>query len=95
MKPKRNMVLVRPIPRGEVKTKSGLIIPEMYQSPHIAAKVIAVGPGKRRDDGTRIPTDATVGDIVMISIHAGNKSKDDEGEFILLEDDQILADLED
>ena len=89
------MILVTPIPRGEVKTKSGLIIPEIYQSNYIAAKVLAVGPGLKRDDGKRVHMDTKVGDTVMISIHAGNKLKDDEGELVLLEENQVLADLED
>ena len=89
------MILVRPIPRGEVKTKSGLIIPEMYQSTYIATQVLAVGPGLKLDNGKRVPMDTKVGDVVMISIHAGNKIKDDSGELILLEENQVLADLED
>ena|SRR5579872_2886262 len=94
IKPRRNQILVRPIPQTEVRTPSGLIVPNLYQSNNMIGEVIAIGPGNRRDNGSHAPIDVTLGQLVMYSIHSGNKVKVGSEELVLLGEEQLLADVE-
>jgi chaperonin GroES len=53
--------------------------------------VIAVGPGRVSDDGTRIPMELAVGDRVVYSKYAGTEYKDGDEEYLILRESDILA----
>jgi chaperonin GroES len=79
---------------GEEKTKGGLIIPDTAKEKPAQGKVIAVGPGKRDDDGKLIPCEVKVGDTVMFSKYSGNEIKIDGKEHLILREDELLGVVE-
>jgi len=70
-KPLHDRVLIEVLD-GSEKTAGGIIIPDTAQEKPQEGKVVAVGPGKIADDGKRIPTEVSVGDIVVYSKYAGS-----------------------
>ena len=77
----------------EERTKSGLVIPDTAKERPQEGKVIAVGPGRVTDDGKRLSMDISVGDAVVYSKFAGTEFTEDEEEYIILAERDILAKL--
>ena len=94
LKPLGDRVLVKPAPKEE-KTSSGLYISSGAQEKPQRGKVVAVGEGKRDQDGNRIPVDVKAGDEVFYGKFGGNEVKVDGEDFLLLRADDIYAIIED
>jgi chaperonin GroES len=95
LKPMADRVVIKPIPKEEV-SKGGIYLPDTAtkEKPQ-EGTVIAVGPGRILDDGTRKPIDVEVGDRVLFAKYAGTEFKsEDEEEFIILGEKDILAIVE-
>lgn len=90
IKPLADRLVVKPIEREE-KTKSGLILPDTAKEKPQEGEVIAVGPGKLSDEGTRILMDVKVGDHVIYAKYGGTEIKLDDQELIILRESDILA----
>lgn len=73
------------------QVKGGIIIPDTAKEKSLEATVIAVGPGKRDEQGQRLPMDVAVGDRVLISKYGGTEVKYDDQTYMLLRQDDILA----
>jgi chaperonin GroES len=86
-------VLVEPMKEGEVK-KGGIIIPDSAKEKPMEGKVIAVGPGKRDDDGKLIPMNVKKGDRILLPKYGGTEVKIDEVEYQIVREDDILGILE-
>ena len=93
LKPLGDRVLVKPAP-AEEKTASGLYIASNAQEKPQRGEVIAVGAGKLADDGTRLPMDVKVGDVVMYGKFGGNEVKIDGEDYLLMRADDIYAIVE-
>ena len=93
LKPLGDRVLVKPAPKEE-KTSSGLYISSGAQEKPQRGKVVAVGEGKRDQDGNRIPVDVKAGDEVFSGKFGGNEVKVDGEDFLLLRADDIYAIIE-
>jgi chaperonin GroES len=93
IKPMNDRVLVIRM-EEEQKTAGGIIIPDTAKEKPQEGKVVAVGPGKRDDDGKRIPLDVKAGDRILFSKYAGNELKIDGVEHIVMKEDDILGVLE-
>ena len=93
LKPLGDRVLVKPAPKEE-KTSSGLYISSGAQEKPQRGKVVAVGEGKRDQDGNRIPVDVKAGDEVFDGKFGGNEVKVDGEDFLLLRADDIYAIIE-
>ncbi|MCI6547511.1 MAG: co-chaperone GroES [Coriobacteriaceae bacterium] len=93
LKPLGDRVLVKPAPKEE-KTSSGLYISSGAQEKPQRGNVIAVGEGKRDQDGKRIPVDVKAGDEVFYGKFGGNEVKVDGEDFLLLRADDIYAIIE-
>ena len=93
LKPLGDRVLVKPAPKEE-KTSSGLYISSGAQEKPQRGKVVAVGEGKRDQDGNRIPVDVKTGDEVFYGKFGGNEVKVDGEDFLLLRADDIYAIIE-
>lgn len=77
------------------QSKGGIVIPETAQSKVSQGTIIAVGPGARNKDGDIIPISLNVGDKVLLPEFGGTKVKlDDEKEYHLFRENDILAKLE-
>jgi len=78
----------------EEKTKGGIIIPDSAKEKPVEGKVIAVGDGKMKDDGTKIPLEMKVGNRVLFAKFAGTEVKIDGEELLMMREDDILAIIE-
>jgi chaperonin GroES len=90
IKPLEDRIVVRPVAAEQV-TASGLVIPDTAQERPQEAEVIAVGPGRVDDKGTRIPVDVSVGDMVIFSKYGGTELKYNNEEYLVLSARDVLA----
>ena len=91
IKPLGDRVLVEPLEDKE-QVKGGIVIPDSAKEKPQEAKVIALGNGKKNDDGKLVPIeDVKVGDIVLTSKYGGTEVKYDDKEYKILNVSDILA----
>lgn len=93
IKPLGDRVVVEPIEREET-TPSGLVLPETAKEKPQEGKILAVGPGRLNDDGTRLPLEVKVDDRVLYAKYAGTEFKMDDKRYLILGEKDILAVLE-
>jgi chaperonin GroES len=93
IRPLGDRVLVKRI-KEEEKTKGGIIIPDTAKEKPQEGKVIAVGKGKKTDDGKVIPLDVKAGDKVLFGKYSGSEIKLDGEEHLIMREDDILGVLE-
>jgi chaperonin GroES len=78
----------------EEKTKGGIIIPDTAKEKPIEGKVIAVGKGKIKKDGTKIPMEVKKGDRILFAKYAGTEVKIDGEEHLIMKEDDVIAIIE-
>jgi len=88
--PMGDRVVVQPAGREET-TKSGIVIPDTAKEKPQRGTVIAVGKGRRDDDGERIPLDVEVGDMVLFAKYAGTEFRHEDEDYLILSEKDILA----
>ena len=89
-KPLGNRVVVEPQEGEEQMTAGGIYIPDTAKEKPQEGVVVAIGPGRLSDDGTRVPMEVAVGDTVIYSKYAGTEYKEGEVEYLVLREDDIL-----
>lgn len=89
-KPLGNRVVVQPSDAEEQMSAGGIYIPDTAKEKPQEGKVVAVGPGRLTDDGSRVPMELAVGDTVVYSKYAGTEYKEGEDEYLVLREDDIL-----
>jgi chaperonin GroES len=72
-------------------TASGIVIPDSAAEKADQGTVLAVGPGKRNNDGDLKAIDVAVGDIVLFGKHAGQEVEVDKQIYLMLKADDVLA----
>jgi chaperonin GroES len=90
IKPLGDRVLVEPVEETEQK-KGGIIIPDSAKEKPMESKVVALGTGKKDDNGKTVPFDVKVGDVVLTSKYGGTDVKINDKEYKILDSDDILA----
>jgi chaperonin GroES len=90
IRPVQDRILVKRI-ELETKSSGGIIIPDAAKEKPMEGEVIAVGNGRRLDDGTLHKPDVAVGDKVMFSKYAGSEVKIDGHEHLILREDDLLG----
>jgi chaperonin GroES len=93
LKPLGDRLVVEPKER-ESTTASGLVLPETAKEKPQEGEVIAVGPGRRDEDGKRIQMDVAVGDVVLYAKYGGTEVKIDDKKVLILKESDVLAILE-
>lgn len=93
IKPLFDNVLIKPL-EGETKTPGGIVLPETAKEKPQMGKVMAVGSGGMTDDGKKIPIVVKVGQKVMYKKWGGNEIKVEGEEWLLVEQKDILAVIE-
>jgi len=93
VKPLGDRVLVEEIEEEEVRS-GGIIIPDSAKEKPQRAKVVALGTGKRDDDGKKIPFEVKVGDVILTSKYGGTEVKIEGKEYKILSSSDILAVLD-
>jgi chaperonin GroES len=76
---------------NERKTASGIVIPDSAAETPDQGTVIAVGPGKRTEEGRVLPLDVKVGDTVLFGKYAGQAVKVKGEEVLVIREEEILA----
>jgi chaperonin GroES len=77
----------------EQTTAGGIILPENAKEKPQQGKVLAVGPGKLLDDGSRSKPDVAVGDTILFGKYSGTELTVDGQEIIILRESDLLAKL--
>ena len=90
LKPLDDRVVVSPL-SAEETTSGGVILPDSAKEKPNKGKVVAVGPGKLRDDGERMPPAVKKGAVVFYGKYAGTEVKVAGDEFKILRESDILA----
>ncbi len=90
LQPLADRLVVKASQKEEV-TKSGIVLPDTAKEKPQEGEVLAVGPGRMTDEGTRIPMDVKVGDTVIYAKYGGTEIKIDNEEVIILRESDILA----
>lgn len=93
LKPLGNRVLVQRL-EAEQTLKGGIILPDSAKKKQETAKVIAVGTGKKLEDGKTVPMPVKIGDIVLMDKYSGQEITVDDEEFMILKADDIIAIIE-
>ena len=90
LRPLHDRVIVKRLD-NERKTASGIVIPESAAEKPDQGEILAVGPGKRNEDGKIKPLDVKVGDKVLFGKYAGQTVKVDGDEVMVIREEEILA----
>ena len=93
VRPLHDRIIVKRL-EGETLTKGGIIIPDSAKEKPIEGRVIAVGNGKRSEDGTIRPLDVQAGDRILFGKYSGTDIKVDGEEHLILREDDVLAVIE-
>ena len=90
IKPLGDRVVIE-VAEVELKTKSGIIMPETSKEKPQKGKVVAVGAGKVLDNGSRAVPEVKVGEEVLFNKYAGTEVKVDDKEYLVIRESDILA----
>ena len=90
VRPLSDRVLVKPLEATEVK-KGGIIIPVAHKEKPQEGEVVALGTGKRDEDGKLIAFTVKKGDKVLISKYGGTEIKIDGDSYLIMREDDILG----
>ena len=93
LQPLEDRIVVRP-GEAEETTVSGLVIPDTAKEKPQQGKVLAVGQGKVKEDGTRQPLDVKAGDTILFGKYSGQEIKIDGEENLIMREDEVLAVLD-
>lgn len=94
--PLSNYILIEPLKEKNEKTDTGIIVPETAKKEKPEkGKVIAVGPGKRTDEGDVIPPKVEEGDKVLFTKYGPNEIKVGKKTYLVAKEDDIFATIED
>lgn len=94
IKPLGDKVVIKVL-EGEMKTKSGIVLPDTAKEKPQEGEIVAIGTGKVLENGTRLDFDVKVGDKVIFSKYAGTEVKFDGQEYLIVSAERdILAIVE-
>ncbi|RCS57481.1 co-chaperone GroES [Parvibium lacunae] len=90
LRPLHDRVIVKRLD-NERKTASGIVIPDSATEKPDQGEVLAVGPGKKTEDGKVLPVDLKVGDRVLFGKYAGQTVKVEGDELLVMREEDIMA----
>jgi len=94
IKPISDHILIEPI-KEEEKTKSGILLPDTAEKERPEqGKVIAVGPGKKDEQGKLVPLEVKSGDKVLFTKYGPAEIKVEDKEYLIAKEEDILAIIE-
>jgi chaperonin GroES len=94
IRPLYDRLVVKRIESTEEKTHGGLYIPDSAKEKPQEGEVVAVGKGKRLEDGKVIPLDVQAGDRILFGKYSGSDIKLDGEEFLIMREDEVLGILD-
>ncbi|HIC90932.1 MAG TPA: co-chaperone GroES [Syntrophaceae bacterium] len=93
IRPLQDRVIVKRLEEEE-KTKGGIIIPDTAKEKPMEGEVIAVGPGKVLESGTKVSMNVKKGDRILFGKYAGTEIKIEGEEHLIMREDDILGIIE-
>jgi chaperonin GroES len=90
IKPLGDRIVIKPSP-AEEKTKGGIILPDTAKEKPVVGEVVAVGPGRKADDGKLVAMDLKVGDKVLYGKYSGTEVTLDGQEYLIMRETDIFA----
>ena len=93
IRPLGDRLVVEPIEQ-DTTTPSGLVLPETAKEKPQQGKVIAVGMGRRDDDGDRIELDVEVGQTILFAKYSGTEIKISDKKMLIMKESDVLAIVE-
>jgi chaperonin GroES len=93
IRPLHDRIVVKRIEEHET-TRNGIVIPDSAKEKPQEGEVLAVGHGKRLEDGTLAPLDVKVGDRVLFGKYSGTETKLVGTEYLIMREDDILGVLD-
>jgi chaperonin GroES len=93
LKPLSDRLVIKPLEQEE-QTASGILLPETAKEKPQQGKVVAAGPGARKETGERVAMDVNVGDTVLYAKYSGTTIKLNGKEYLILKESDVLAIVE-
>ena len=93
IRPLYDRIVVKRIEERET-TRTGIVIPDSVKEKPQEGEVMAIGRGKRLDDGKMVALDVRVGDRILFAKYSGNDIKLDGIEYIIMREDDVLGVLD-
>ena len=93
IRPLHDRVIVKRL-EEERKTASGIVIPDNAAEKPDQGQILAVGPGKRDENGKHVALDVKVGDRVLFGKYAGQTVKVDGEELLIMREEDIMGVVE-
>jgi len=90
IQPLHDRILVKRLEEQEAK-KGGIIIPDTAKEKPQEGEVIAVGPGKRDENGKLIPLDVKAGDKILFGKYSGSEVKLGDEEYLIMREEDVLG----
>jgi chaperonin GroES len=94
IRPLYDRIVVKRIEEQET-VKGGIIIPDTAKEKPQEGEVVAVGKGKRLEDGKVVPLDVQAGDRILFGKYSGSEIKVDGEEYLIMREDDVLGVIED
>jgi chaperonin GroES len=93
IRPLQDRVIVKRV-KEEEKTKGGIIIPDSAKEKPQEGEVMAVGNGKRLEDGKLVPLEVKAGDRILFGKYSGSDITLDGQEYMIMREDEVLGILD-
>jgi chaperonin GroES len=90
LRPLHDRVIIKRL-EEERKTASGIVIPDTAAEKPDQGEVLAVGPGKKNEDGKIVPVDLKVGDKVLFGKYSGTTVRVEGDELLVMREEDIMA----
>ncbi|HUN65930.1 MAG TPA: co-chaperone GroES [Bacteroidota bacterium] len=90
IRPLADRVVIKPLP-AEEKTKGGIFLPDTAKEKPVVGEIVAVGPGRKGDDGKVVPMELKVGDHVLYGKYSGTETTVDGQEYLILRESDVFA----
>ena len=94
IRPLYDRIVVKRLENDTEKTASGLFIPDSAKEKPQEGEVVAVGKGKRLEDGKVVTLDVQVGDRILFGKYSGSDIKLDGEEYLIMREDEVLGILD-
>ena len=91
IRPLYDRVVVRRVEDKDAAMQGGLFIPDSAKEKPQEGEVVAIGKGKRLEDGTLVALDVQVGDRILFGKYSGSDIKLDGEEYMIMREDEVLG----
>ena len=92
-RPLHDRILIKRIEEKET-VKGGIIIPDSAKEKPQEGEVVAVGNGKKTEDGNIVPLDVKAGDRILFGKYSGSEIKMEDEEYLILNEEEVLGVVE-